>query len=264
MQIGFLEITLLDVLDVLIVGYLLYHIYKLLRGSLAFNIFLGLVLIYVLWWLVDILNMDMLSLILNQVVSVGVIFLLIVFQPEVRRFLLIIGRSVLRRRPAFLNLVGNKKLQITEAQLLDIQEICEAIDFFSKHKIGALIVFAKNPNVLGLSNQGTLLNADISARLLETIFYGENPLHDGAVIIANQKIYAASAVLPITENKDLPRDIGLRHRAAIGITENINVLALAVSEETGTISTAQDGNLYRGITPDVLEKLLRKEFSDVG
>jgi DNA integrity scanning protein DisA with diadenylate cyclase activity len=127
-----------------------------------------------------------------------------------------------------------------------------------------LIVFVKNPNVLGLSNQGTSINADISARLLETIFYGENPLHDGAVIIANQKIHAASAVLPISENKDLPRDIGLRHRAAIGITENVNVLALAVSEETGTISTAQDGNLYRGVTLEVLEKLLKKEFSAVG
>jgi diadenylate cyclase len=260
MEIGFLEITLLDVLDVLIVGFLMFQIYKLLKGSLAFSIFLGLVLIYVLWWLVDILNMDMLSLILNQVVSVGVILLLIVFQPEVRRFLLILGKSLLRRRPTFLNYFVNKKSEITKQQRKEIQFICEAVDFFSQHKIGALIIFARNPKILGLSNYGILIDANISTRLLETIFYGKNPLHDGALIISKGKIYSASAVLPISENKNLPRDIGLRHRAAVGMTENANVLALAVSEETGTISTAQNGNLYRNISVEVLGDFLKKEF----
>lgn len=261
MQIGFLEITLMDVLDVLIVGYLMYQIYKLLKGSLAFNIFLGLVLIYLLWWLVDLLNMDMLSLILNQVVSVGVILLLIVFQPEVRRFLLFLGRSFLRQRSSFISTFVDKNFLVTEQQHLKIRSIREAVEYFSKNKTGALIIFTQNPQALGLSNQGLVLNADISAQLLKTIFYDENPLHDGAVIIANEKIFTASAILPVSENVHLPTEVGLRHRAAVGITEGTNVLALIVSEETGTISIAQNGRLKRPITLDKLEKILEKEFS---
>lgn len=260
MQIGFLEVTLLDVLDVVIVGYLMYQIYKLLKGSLAFNIFLGLVLIYVLWWLVDLLNMDMLSLILNQVVSVGVILLLIVFQPEVRRFLLFLGRSILRQRSSFISNFFDENLLVTEQQQFKIRSIREAVEYFSKSKTGALIIFTKNPQALGLSNQGLLLNADISAQILKTIFYGENPLHDGAVIIANDKIFTASAILPVSENVDLPTEVGLRHRAAVGITEGTSVLALIVSEETGMISTAQNGKLKRDISLDRLEKILQREF----
>ncbi len=262
MQIGFLEITLLDVLDILIVGYLIFQIYKLLKGSLAFNIFLGLVMIYVLWWLVDLLNMDLLSLILNQVVSVGVILLLIVFQPEVRRFLLFLGRSFLLQRSSFVSKYFDKNLFVTEQQQFKIRSIREAVEFFSKNKTGALIIFTKNPQALGLSNQGTILNADISARLLETIFYEENPLHDGSVIIANEKIYSASAILPVSESINLPEEVGLRHRAAVGITEGTNVLALIVSEESGLISIAQNGILIRAISLDDLEKILQKEFSE--
>ncbi|MFK7949220.1 MAG: diadenylate cyclase [Saprospiraceae bacterium] len=260
MQIGFLEITLLDLFDVLIVGYLMYQIYKLLKGSLAFNIFLGLVLIYVLWWLVDILNMDMLSLILNQVVSVGVILLLIVFQPEVRRFLLFLGKSFLRQRSSFIAKYFDNNLLITQKQKQDIHLIRSAIEAFSKTKTGALIVFTENPEGLGLSNQGTILNANISNVLLKTIFYKDSPLHDGAMIIYNGQVYSAGAVLPVSQNVTLPKDVGLRHRAGVGITEGTSVLALMVSEETGTVSIAKNGQLERNISFEELENILEQAF----
>lgn len=261
MQIGFLEITLLDVLDVLIVGYLMYQIYKLLKGSLAFNIFLGLVLIYVLWWLVDILNMDLLSLILNQVVSVGVILLLIVFQPEVRRFLLFLGKSFLRQRSSFISKYFDNNLLVTKKQKQDIRSIRKAVEEFSKTKTGALIVFATNPNGLDLNNSGTILNAKISKILLKTIFHKDSPLHDGAVIIYNGEIYSAGAILPVSENTSLPKEVGLRHRAGVGITENTNVLALMVSEENGIISIAQNSVLTRNIKIKNLENILVKAFT---
>lgn len=260
MQIGFLEITLLDVLDVLIVGYLMYEIYKLLQGSLAFNIFLGLVLIYLLWWLVDMLNMDMLSLILNQVVSVGVILLLIVFQPEVRRFLLFLGKSFLRQRSSFIAKYFDNNLLITKKQKRDIHLIRLAVEEFSTLKIGALIIFTNNPEGLGLSNSGTIINANISKVLLKTIFGKESPLHDGAMIIHEGKVYAAGAILPVSQNTSLPREVGLRHRAGVGITEGANVLSLMVSEETGIISIAKNGVLERNISLSRLEIILEQVF----
>lgn len=260
MQIGFLEITLLDVLDVLIVGYLMYQIYKLLKGSLAFNIFLGLVLIYVLWWLVDILNMDMLSLILNQVVSVGVILLLIVFQPEVRRFLLFLGKSFLRQRSSFIAKYFDNNLLITKKQRREIRLIRLAIEEFSQSKTGALLVFTRNPDGLGLTNQGTILNAEISKVFLKTIFQKDSPLHDGAMIIYNDKVYSAGAILPVSENNNLPKEVGLRHRAGVGITEGTNVTSLMVSEETGIISIAENGVLERHISLERLEEILEQAF----
>lgn len=261
MKLGFLDFGLLDVMDILIVGYLLFTVYKLLKGSLALNIFLGLVMVYGLWWLVDVLNMDMLSLILNQVVSVGVILLLIVFQPEVRRFLLFLGRGLLERRSNLIGRLFQKNLKITEEQKLQVRSVREAVDYFSKNKVGALIVFTQNPQALGLSNIGTLMNANISAQLLETIFYGENPMHDGAVIVSNETIYSAGAILPVSERTDLPIKLGLRHRAAVGITEGTSVLSLVVSEETGHIAFARNGHLTEQVSLDNLERVLKKLFS---
>ena len=260
MYIGFLKITLLDVLDVLIVGYLMYLIYKLLKGSFAFNIFLGLVLIYVFWWLVDILNMDMLSLILNQVVSVGVILLLIVFQPEVRRFLLFLGKSFLRQRSSFVSKYFDNNLLITKKQRREIRSIRLVIEEFHQSKTGALIIFTRNPESLGLNNQGTLLNAEISKILIKTIFLKDSPMHDGAMIIHNDKIYSAGAILPVSENQQLPKELGLRHRSGIGITERSNAIALIVSEETGVISVAQNGILERQISSEQLEQVLEQAF----
>ena len=238
----------------------MYQIYKLLKGSLAFNIFLGLVLIYVLWWLVDILNMDLLSLILNQVVSVGVILLLIVFQPEVRRFLLFLGKSFLRQRSSFIAKYFDNNLLITQKQKQEIKFIRLAVEDFSKTKTGALIVFTENPEGLGIHNQGTILDANISKIILQTIFHKDSPLHDGAMIIYNGKIYSVGAILPVSENRNLPKQVGLRHRAGVGITEGTSVLSLMVSEETGIISVAENGILTRNVSLRNLEKILEQAF----
>ena len=178
-KIGFLPITFGDIFDILIVGFLIYQLYKLLRGSLGFNIFIGLVLLYVAWWLVGVLHMDMLALILEQFLSVGVVLLLIVFQPEVRRFLLFLGRSTFRGRSGFWRQFINQNLNITTQHPKEIKAIRQALSFFSRTKTGALIVFAQNPETEEFKNTGVPLGAQISTQLLESIFQKESPLHDG-------------------------------------------------------------------------------------
>lgn len=257
-KIGFLPITVGDVLDILIVGYLLYQLYKLLRGSLGFNIFIGLVLIYVAWWLVGLLNMDMLALILEQFLSVGVVLLLIVFQPEVRRFLLLLGRSTIHRRSPFWNRFMNQNLGAAVPNSRELKAVLRAMENFSRTKTGALIVVTQNPDAEEFKNMGVLLGAQISTQLLESIFQKESPLHDGAVVIANLKVHAASVILPVSENKDVPSEIGLRHRAAIGITENSKVVAIVVSEETGKISYARNGRLNIGVGLEDIERILAR------
>jgi uncharacterized protein (TIGR00159 family) len=262
-EIGFLPIRIWDILDILIVGYLIYQIYKLLRGSVAFNIFIGVILIYVLSWLVKMLEMDLLSSLLGQFVSVGVLMLLIIFQPEVRRFLLILGNNTLRQRSNFFNRLLSGKLNIFESDVLsqNAEAINKAILRMSRTKTGALIVFANNLNLEYFSNSGVVLNAKISQPLIESIFNKESPLHDGAVIISDNKIHSASCVLPLSSNPDLPKSAGLRHRAAVGVTENSNVSAFIVSEESGAISYAVHGKLARKISEKRLKELLIKQVA---
>ena len=263
LSIGFLTISIWDVFDIAIVGYLLYQVYKLLKGSLAFNIFIGVVLIYVTWWLVTRLEMSMLSLILGQLVSVGVILLLIVFQPEVRRFLLFLGKSTLRRRDNFFTRYFNKTLNLSEGYEKGVQSILNAIEIFTKSKTGALMIFTDNPDAEQIPNIGVRIDAEISTPLLESIFQKESPLHDGAVVISGGKVYAASSILPVSESGTLPQEVGLRHRAAVGITEGTKVLSLIVSEETGYISYARNGQLKRNITLEELKKILKVVFAEI-
>ena len=241
-QLGFLPVRIWDILDIIIVGYLIYQIFKLLRGSMAFNIFIGVVILYLIWWLVGMLNMDMLSLLLDQFVSVGVIILIIIFQPEVRRFLLIVGNTTLRQRSNFLQRLMDRNLDIDPSdRLAGIKELKAALLRMSRKKWGALIVLSKNLNMDGISNTGVRMDATISQPLVESIFNKESPLHDGAVIISNNKIHSASCILPVSDNPDLPKSAGLRHRAAVGITERMNVATFVVSEETGAIGFSSDG-----------------------
>lgn len=262
-EIGFLPIRIWDILDILVVGYLIYQIYKLLRGSVAFNIFVGVILIYILSWLVKMLHMDLLSSVLGQFVSVGVLMLLIIFQPEVRRFLLILGNNTLRQRSNFFGRLLSGKLNIFENDVLsqNAEEVSKAMLRMSKTKTGALIVFTSNLNLEYFSNSGVVLDAKISQPLIESIFNKESPLHDGAVIISDNKIHAASVVLPLSSNPDLPKSAGLRHRAAVGVTENTNVSVFIVSEETGYVSYAVEGKLTRKISEKRLNELLVNKIS---
>jgi uncharacterized protein (TIGR00159 family) len=243
-----LDIRIWDVLDVLIVAYLMYLIYKLLKGTVAFNIFIGVVLLYVIWWLVRLLDMALLSQLLGGIGAFGVIILIIIFQPEVRRFLLFLGDTTLKGRFTFLNKYF--KNVMGDAQQKESQsayEIASALNWMSKRKTGALLVLAKEGVAETFRNNGTPLKANVSDLLLRSIFTKESPLHDGAALIQNDKIISASVILPVSQNQNLSKELGLRHRAGIGVSESHNVVCFIVSEETGEISMAQKGTLTRKI-----------------
>lgn len=257
-QIGFLNITLWDVLDILIVGYMLYRLYKLLKGSLGLNIVLGLVFVYVAWWLVQALEMPLLSTILREFINVGMIALIVLFQPEVRRFLLFLGQEIFKRRSNFLNRLFRRELEDSQDREKSLRYILKAIEQMAKERTGALMIFSDNPNLEGMYSSGVTLNADVSTQLIISIFNKESPLHDGATLISDGKIRAASCVLPVSENPSIPQSAGLRHRAGVGITEGTNVVSFIVSEETGKVSFAREGQLTQGLSIDKVDKILRR------
>ena len=256
---AFITIRFLDILDILLVAFLFYQIYNLIRGTNAINIFIGIFSLYLLWLLVKALNMSLLSSILGQVIGVGVIALLIVFQQEIRRFLLIISTRYIRSRKFSLeNLFsfGEKN-----GKKVNIDSIVNACSNMSAFKTGALIAISKKSDLLSFIRTGDTINADTSSRLLESMFFKNSPLHDGAVIIKNDKIIAARCVLPTTDRIDLPPQFGMRHRAALGIAEKTDAVVILVSEETGAISFAKEEEIETNIGPNRLRQILEREFS---
>lgn len=255
---AFIHIRFLDVIDIILVALLLYQIYMLIRGTVAFNIFLGIAVIYIFWWGVRALKMELLSNILGSVLGVGVIALIIVFQQEIRRFLIYIGsRYVDGNRISFekfLNINLESKSQVR------IRSILKAVMQFSQEKTGALIVIKRKSNLDMYAETGDILNAETSSRLIVSIFNKNSPLHDGAVIIENHRVKAARVILPVTEKRDLPPEYGLRHRAGLGISEVTDSLVIIVSEETGQISLADKGILQKNIPPKILRQKLEEEF----
>ena len=259
-KIGFLEIDLLDIIDVALVGLLIYQLYKLLKGSIAFNIFLGLLLVYFVWFIVRLLEMELLEGILSQFIEVGVIALLIVFQPEIRKFLLLLGKGSKFSQYNFLRhriFSKSKTSPIFEGY---IDEIINSLEHLKRSKIGAIIVLSETSRLQFYLNTGVKIDSAISSKLIESIFEKNGPLHDGAIIIAEFRILAAGCVLPVSENPDLPTRLGLRHRAAVGITEQSDAIALTVSEERGELSYARNGRLIQNITSDEARVLLTKFF----
>lgn len=256
----FLTFDWIDILDILLVAILLYQLYRLVQGTAAMNIFLGILSIYFVWKIVEALKMDVLSEILGQFINVGIIALLIVFQPELRRFLLFIGK------PEILNKfsIGRKLFSWKSKHRIfsaDQNAIIKACEEMSKTKTGALIILQMESDLNFYIKTGEQIEAKISTQLLENIFYKNSPLHDGAVIISNGKIRAAKCVLPITERDDFPSHLGMRHRAAAGITENTDALGIIVSEQTGEISFAKDGHIENGLGPDELKEKVKKEMN---
>lgn len=260
LKIGFLPIRLWDVLDVIIVGYLLYQLYKLLKGSIAFNIFIGVVILSVAWWLVGILQMDLLAVVLDQFVSVGVIILIIIFQPEVRRFLLMLGNTTLRQQSHFLRRLLDKNVEGLDERKLQVKALRDAIKRMSRYRVGALMVLSDQQSMEVISNSGVMIDAKISQPLVESIFQKESPLHDGAMIISGGKIHAASCILPVSDNPGLPRNSGLRHRAGVGVTEVADVAVFIVSEEDGKVSFAYKGALENNLSDERLAELLHRHF----
>ena len=257
-KIGFLPIRIWDLLDILIVGYLMYLIYRLLRGNIAFNIFIGVLTLYVFYWLVRQLEMQLLSAVLDKFVSVGVIVIVIIFQQEVRNFLLLLGKNTLQQRSSFLVkfLLGRSETEPQKDLKKEQKAVKTALLHLSAQQTGALIILAKDTNMDSLAYPGIPINANISEQLLESIFNKTSPLHDGAVIIRKGKILSAGGVLPLSESSNLPSKVGLRHRAAVGASEQLQVAALVVSEETGQISWAYEGVLKQDVELEELDVFL--------
>jgi diadenylate cyclase len=256
--IDFIDFNIWDLLDILIVGYLFFIVYRLLRGSIAFNIFIGIGLLYLLSWVVKALKMDLLSMILGQFVNIGFIIIVIIFQPEVRKFLLYLGNSTMKGRMTFFNKILGVEWLTKDVQSDIQQDIQSVLLRLSASYTGALIIIDYDNNLANMINSGVKIDAHISQNLLLSIFNKESPLHDGAVIISNHRIVAASCVLPLSERSDLPAEIGLRHRAAIGISEVSNILAFIVSEENGRISVAYQGKFYNNLDEAALGQYIAK------
>ncbi|AMR31560.1 hypothetical protein A0256_09035 [Mucilaginibacter sp. PAMC 26640] len=257
---SFLKLGIFDVLDVLLVAFIIYQLYNLIRGTIAANIFIGLITIYLLYMLVKALHMQLLTGILSKFADVGIIAIIIVFQQEVRRFLLLVGKNAsLQRNKAWWKYFFGKE-EAEKNNYTRIKPIIDACKVMKQTRTGALIVFAKYYDEQFYQNSCEVVDAKISKRLLESIFQKNSPLHDGAVVIAENKIKSASCILPVTEKADLPAQFGLRHRAGIGVTEANDATAIIVSEETGEISYAKQGRIKMNISFAELEKLLNKDF----
>lgn len=257
---AFIQIKLIDVIDIVLVALLMYVLYNLLKGTAAINIFLGIIAIFILWRFVLLLEMEMLSQILGAFISVGFIALIIVFQPEIRQFLLLVGtpRFLDKMRKRF----GFFKFSPGRFNELDVDPIVSACRRMSLSKTGALIVIARLNELNQFADTGQILDAKISDELLTSIFFKNSPLHDGAVIILHNKIHSARTIMPVSAKKTISGNLGLRHRAAMGITEKTDALAIIVSEETGHISYSQFGKMTLNITPSQLKNLLDTEFNE--
>ena len=258
---AFITVRWIDVLDIVLVAVLIYQLYYLVKGTVAINIFVGIMLIYMLWIVVRAANMQLFGSILSKFIDVGFIALLIVFQPELRRFLLFLGTSEIFTKGKIGKGLFDFKWNVSPAQTLDINSIVKACKNMSEHKTGAIIILTKENDLKFYANTGDAIDAKVSVRMIESIFYKNSPLHDGAIIISNNSIIAARCVLPVTEHADFPAHLGMRHRAAVGITENTDSIAIVVSEQTGEISYSVGGELKHAVSHERLRELLEKEFS---
>jgi diadenylate cyclase len=254
-KIGFVEISWIDVIDIMLVSFLLYQLYKLMRGSIAVKIFLGLLSIYLFYLIVKALKMELLTAILGQFIGVGVIAALILFQQEIRKFLLLVGKTTAFNNENFFKRWPWKKSFKTK-ETLNLNPIVESAKILGSTNTGALVVFAKGSELKFYAESGDILDAQISKRLLISIFQKSSPLHDGAVIISGGRLKAARCILPVSESNELPASFGLRHRAAIGMTEVTDSVVLVVSEETGQISLAVNGRMDTNLSKSELKSKL--------
>ena len=258
---AFITIRFLDFIDILLVTLLLYQLYRLLKGTVAFNIIIGLFSLYLLWLIVKLLNMELIGSIMGQFIGVGVLALIIVFHPEIRKFLVFVGTHYnVNRVFALDKLLGTSKKRTINQEQIDI--MVDACFSMAKSHTGALIVITNTLELNEQVNSGERLNAKISSSLLRTIFFKNSPLHDGVVIIRGNRIAAAGCILPLTQ-KEIDKSMGLRHRAAIGITENSDAVCIIVSEEKGTISFAKEGEIQRRLTKEKLITLLEENIQSV-
>lgn len=259
-KIGFLELSWIDILDICFVGLLLFKLYKLMKGSVAVKIFLGFLSLYLFFLVVKAAGMQLLSDILGQFMGVGVLAAIILFQQEIRKFLLLIGKTTTFNRENFFKNFSWKKDGAQEN--VNITPVIEASKTLSSTNTGALIVFSKSSPLKFYAETGDILDAGVSKRLLVAIFNKSSPLHDGAAIIYENRIKAARCILPVSENDDLPAQFGLRHRAAIGMSETTDTLVLVISEETGQLSVVRNGQIFHNLSTQEVRKKINEYFTE--
>lgn len=257
----FFEFGLKDIIDILLVALMLYYIYRLMRDSRSLNVFSGILVFVVIWLFVSqVLQMRLLGSILDKLVSVGVIALIILFQDDIRKFLYNLGAH--RRIRTIIRFLSSSKGKDREQK--DIKEIIMPIVMssmnMSRGKVGALIVIERSVPLDDIVATGDVIDANINQRLIENIFFKNSPLHDGAVIISRKRVKAAGCILPVSHDLDIPKELGLRHRAAMGISQESDAVAVVVSEETGSISIALKGEFRLRLSPEEMESILTKEL----
>lgn len=250
----FLHLRFLDILDIFLVALLLYYIYKLVKGSAAINIFIGIAIVYLVFLLTGFLSMEMLSNILGQFIGVGMFALIVVFQQEIRKFLLMVGSTNFGHRRNFLRqwrsqTDGNESLT-------DVETVIKACENMGKTNTGALIVIRRSTNLEFIKNSGDQMSIELNQPIIESIFYKNSTLHDGAMVIEDNTITATRVILPVSNDRSIPLRFGLRHRAAVGISEKTDALVLVVSEETGQTSYIKNGSfVIYDSTQELIDKL---------
>lgn len=256
--IQFISFRITDAVDILLVAIILYLAYNLVKGTSAINIFIGLALIYFVYIVIRAFDLQLLSSIIGKFVNVGVIAIMIVFQQEIRKFLLYIGSNEFLRNKNWKSLFKLTAAAIESRIDLNIDALADACFNMSETKTGALIVIARKSDLKFFIGTGEMVDSGLTARMLENIFFKNSPLHDGSVIIIDNRIVAARCVLPVTEKENFPAHYGMRHRAAVGITENTDALAITVSEQTGAVSMTIHGDIIPDLTKEDLVLLLEK------
>ncbi|MDE6876614.1 MAG: diadenylate cyclase CdaA, partial [Alistipes sp.] len=252
---GFIPFTFVDFIDILLVALIMFWIYRMTKGTNAPYILSGIIAIYLMWVVVRTLNMELLSTILGQLISVGVIALIIVFQPELRHFLQMIGI-----RQKHFNFITRIFSPVEARPRTDVAPIVAACRDMAATKTGALIVIGLQSDLTLIAEGGIAVDAKVSPDLLQNIFFKNAPLHDGAVLIHNDRVIAAKCILPVTQS-DVPKSYGTRHRAALGMSEISDAVIVVVSEETGGISVAQGGQLRRDVDPSRLQQMLQRHLA---
>ncbi|MDA9587123.1 diadenylate cyclase [Flavobacteriaceae bacterium] len=257
----FIDFSFIDVIDILLVAFLLFYLYKLVKGTVAINIFIGIVIIYLIWRLTDLLNMDVLSNLLGKFISVGFFALIVVFQQEIRKFLLLLGSNNFTTRR---NVVRYFKFlnQPKQTSNLDLNVLFDSCEDMAKTNTGAIIVLQRSNSLDFTLTENNRSSIKLMPQILESIFFKNSPLHDGAIVIEKNNIIATRVVLPVSDNSKMPAHYGLRHRAAQGISEKTDALVLVISEQTGRIVYVKNGEFFSFDSTGALRDIVAQDLSE--
>ncbi len=259
----FLSFGITDAIDILLVAIMLYQLYKMVKGTAAVNVFIGLALIYIVWIIVRAFELKLLGSILGKFINVGVIAVMVVFQQEIRKFLLYIGSNEFIKNKNWKTIFSfTSHSAVSSRFVLDADAVINACFNMSESKTGALIIVSRKSDLKFYVNTGEMVDSALTDKMLENIFYKNSPMHDGAVIIKDNRIIAARCVLPVTENENFPSHFGMRHRAAVGLTETTDAIAITVSEQTGNVSLTVNGEINSNLNRDKLRYLIEKNLKN--